>query len=71
VLKALLIVLGVLSAVLVVAQLVMGQMILRSGHNPQWTTPHRHSGYLTVVVTLVYIVSSLIAIAALPRREGS
>ena len=68
--KALLMILGVLSAGLVVAQLYMGQMILRSGHNPQWTTPHQHSGYLTVAVTLVYIALSLIAIARTPRREG-
>jgi hypothetical protein len=69
--KVFLIVLGMVSAVLVIAQLYMGLMILRSGHNPQWTTPHQHSGYLTVVVALSYIIASLIAIARMPRRGGS
>jgi hypothetical protein len=67
--KAFLLVLGLLSAVLILGQLVMGQMIIYSGHLPRWTTTHRHSGYLTVVVSLVYIAVSLIVIATFPRRE--
>jgi hypothetical protein len=64
-----LLVLGVLSALLIVAQLVMGQLIV-SGQ-AEWIKRHQHSGYLTVVVVLVYIVLSLMAIASTPRRQNS
>jgi hypothetical protein len=65
--KPLLMILGFLSAFLIIAQLVMGLLIL----NGQATmrTAHQHSGYLTVVVTLVYIGFSLATIASMPRRE--
>jgi hypothetical protein len=65
--KAFLIFMGVLSAVLIIAQLVMGQLIL-SGQ-AAWIKRHQHSGYLTVVVVLVYIGFSLAAIASMPKRE--
>jgi hypothetical protein len=65
--KAFLMILGIVSAALIVAQLVMGQLIL-SGQ-AEWIKRHQHSGYLTVVVTLVYIGFSLAAIASMPRRE--
>ena len=68
--KVFLLILGFLAAALIIGQLVMGQLIISSGHLPKWTTAHRHSGYLTVVVTLLYIGFSLAAIAAKPRREG-
>jgi hypothetical protein len=44
----------------------MGQLIL-SGQ-AQWIKRHQHSGYLTVVVALIYIGFSLPAIASMPRR---
>ena len=53
--KPFLMILGILSALLIIAQLVMGQLIL-SGQR-EWIKRHQHSGYLTVVVALVYIVS--------------
>ena len=56
--KAFLLILGSIAAVLIVGQLVMGQMILSSGHLPPWPTAHRHSGYLTVVVALVAVTDS-------------
>ena len=62
-----LLVFGTLSALLIMAQLVMGQLIL--GGQAQWIKRHQHSGYLTVVVVLVYIVFSLMAIASMPRKE--
>ncbi len=65
--KSFLMILGVLSALLIVSQLVMGQLIL-SGQ-AQWIKRHQHSGYLTVAVALVYITLSLLAIASVPRRE--
>jgi hypothetical protein len=65
--KVFLMILGSLAAVLIVAQLVMGQLIL-SGQT-RWIKSHQHSGYLTVVITLVYIGFSLATIASQPRRE--
>jgi hypothetical protein len=62
-----LLIFGTLSALLIVSQLVMGQLIL-SGQ-AQWIKRHQHTGYLTVVVALVYIVFSLMAIASMPRRD--
>ncbi|AGA29803.1 hypothetical protein [Singulisphaera acidiphila] len=64
--KPFLMILGILSALLIVAQLVMGQLIL-SGQ-AEWVKRHQHSGYLTVVVALLYIVLSLPKIASLPKR---
>jgi hypothetical protein len=69
--KVLLLILGSLSAILIVGQLVMGQLILSSGHLPVWTKSHRHSGYLTVAVALVYIGLSLAKIASMPGRRPS
>lgn len=65
--RIVLLALGGLSAVLIVSQLVMGQLIL-SGQ-VQYIKGHQHSGYLTVVVSLVYIGLSLGAIASAPRGE--
>lgn len=64
--KLFLMILGILAALLIVAQLVMGQLIL-SGQ-AEWIKRHQHSGYLTVVIALVYIVLSLPRIASLPKR---
>jgi uncharacterized membrane protein YdjX (TVP38/TMEM64 family) len=58
--KPFLMIFGIVSALLIVSQLVMGQLIL-SGQ-AEWIKRHQHSGYLTVVV-------ALIAIASMPRRE--
>lgn len=63
--KAFLLILGSVSAVLIVSQLVMGQLIL-SGQ-AEWVKRHQHSGYLTVVVALVYIVLSLMSLASKPK----
>ena len=65
--RVFLLILGTFSAVLILAQLVMGQLIL--GGQPQLIKGHQHTGYLTVVVALVYIVLSLMAIASGPRRD--
>jgi hypothetical protein len=69
--KVLLLVLGSFASLLIVGQLVMGQLILNSGHLPRWTTAHRHSGYLTVVVALVYIGLSMAALASASKRGPS
>ncbi len=65
--KPFLMIFGIISALLIVSQLVMGRLIL-SGQ-AEWIKRHQHSGYLTVVVALIYIVFSLVAIASMPRRE--
>jgi hypothetical protein len=66
--KPFLMFLGILSALLILAQLVMGQLIL-SGQ-AEWIKRHQHSGYLTVLVALVYIALSLPKIASLPGRDA-
>jgi hypothetical protein len=66
--KPILMILGFLAAALIIAQLVMGQLIVNG--QMKWRTPHQHSGYLTVVVCLVYIVVSLVAIASAPPRQS-
>ncbi len=65
--KALLIGLGLLSAVLIVLQLVMG-LLIRNGQ-PSLRTAHFHSGSLMVLVTLAYIALSLTAILSRPGSE--
>jgi hypothetical protein len=64
--KTLLLFLGFFSAVLIIAQLVMGLLILQG--QASMRTAHQHSGFLTVAVSLSYIGLSLAAIASSPRR---
>ena len=64
--KPFLMITGFLAAVLIIAQLVMGQLIVQGQASLQ--KAHQHSGYLTVAVTLIYIGWSLAAIASSPRR---
>lgn len=61
--KPFLIALGFLAAALIIAQLVMGQLIL-SGTDLK--KAHQHTGYMAVVVALVYIGLSLPRIIASP-----
>jgi hypothetical protein len=64
--KPFLLIMGFLSAILIIAQLVMGLLILQGQSSMR--TAHQHSGYLTVAVSLVYIGWSLATIAAHPKR---
>ncbi|HEX8199841.1 MAG TPA: hypothetical protein VF590_05095 [Isosphaeraceae bacterium] len=65
--KAFLILTGLLAALLVVGQLVMGLLILRGrGDVAHLIRSHYHSGLLTVVVTLVYIAASIVMVARQP-----
>jgi hypothetical protein len=66
--KILLIVLGALSAMLIVAQLVLG-VLIKTTQNVRLVTPHEHLGYSTVVILLVYIFFSLATIAAIPTAR--
>ncbi|MDR3634541.1 MAG: hypothetical protein P4L84_12110 [Isosphaeraceae bacterium] len=67
--KPFVMILGFLAAALIIGQLVMGQLIL-TNHDPKIMKAHQHSGYATVVVSLIYITVSLIAIASQPKRES-
>lgn len=58
---------GILTALLIIGQLVMGQLIL-SGR-ADMIKSHQHSGYLTVVVTLLYVAGSLQAIVRMPTKS--
>jgi hypothetical protein len=64
--KPFLLILGFLSALLIIGQLVMG-LLIASGQS-HLRTPHQHSGYLTVLVALLYIGLSLAVIASTPRQ---
>jgi hypothetical protein len=68
--KAFLIILGALAALLIVGQLVMGQLIVSGRHDPGLLKAHQHSGYLTVVVVVLYVVASLVTLVTLPTRKG-
>ena len=63
-----LLILGTLSALLITAQLVMGQLII-SGQ-AAWVKRHQHSGYMTVAFSLVYIVLSLVALYSKPKKTA-
>jgi type IV secretory pathway VirB2 component (pilin) len=67
--KVILILTGVLAAILIIAQLVMGLLIIRG--RGDLVRAHQHSGYLAVGVALLYIASSIVAIAAQPARPRS
>jgi hypothetical protein len=70
-LKPVLLILGLLASALIVSQLAMGVMIVRGGAGFEITKlikAHQHSGYLTVTVVLIYIVTSLWTIASTTPR---
>lgn len=65
--KPFLVILGSLSALLTVAQLVMG-LLIKNGR-ADLKTAHQHSGETMVLVVLVYIALSLTAILSAKKRE--
>jgi hypothetical protein len=65
--KPFLMILGLLAAILIVSQLVMGLLILQG--QTSMRTAHQHSGYLTVVVTLLYIGWSLAVVGSSAKRD--
>ena len=67
--KLFLMVFGFLSAALILTQLTIGQLMV--GGALHLKKIHQHTGYLTVVVALVYILFSLMAIASMPKRDKS
>jgi cytochrome b561 len=67
--KILLIVLGFLSALLIVIQMVMGVLMRNGEANAALRTAHFHSGSLMVLVSLAYIALSLAMIASRPGKS--
>jgi hypothetical protein len=65
--KALLLVLGFLSAFLLIVQMVMG-LLIRNGQ-ASLRTAHFHSGSLMVLIALAYIALSLTVIFSKPRSD--
>ena len=64
--KIVLLVLGFLSAFLIVAQLVLGQLILAG--NASLVKSHQHTGYMTVAFSVVYILVSLWMVVNAPTK---
>ncbi len=72
-LKPVLLILGLLASLLIISQLVMGLLIVKGGGSfdlNKLVKAHQHSGYLTVTVVLVYILTSLLTIARIPSKKG-
>src|SRR3954447_17386269 len=68
--KVLLFLLGIVSSILIVSQMVMG-LLIRNGQAEPWLrTAHFHSGSLMVLVSLAYIALSLSTLASGPKREA-
>lgn len=67
--KPLIIITGILSAILITVQAVLG-LLIRSGGSPRLVASHFHTGMLTGVVVLIYVALSLSAILAQPRRPA-
>ncbi|AMV39899.1 hypothetical protein [Planctomyces sp. SH-PL62] len=67
--KPILIITGILSAVLITVQAVLG-LLIRRGADPSLTGAHFHTGMLTAVVTIVYVALSLTVILAKPRDRS-
>lgn len=68
--KPLIIITGILSAILITVQAVLG-LLIRSGGSPRLVASHFHTGMLTGVVVLLYVALSLSAILSQPRRPTS
>lgn len=65
--KALIIGLAILSAVAIAAQLALALMIL-SGGSTAIRKAHQHTGYLTVAVTMFYLVLTVATTIRTPTR---
>jgi hypothetical protein len=70
--RTFLILLGSLAALFLVAQLVLGQLLASGSQVMDWARlikSHQHTGYVAVVLALVYVAASLASLAALPARH--
>jgi|GEM_PF-6654086 len=59
--RVILMLLGVVAGLFLIGQLILGQLILSGRVN--LVKAHQHSGYTTVVLSLVYVVLSLRALS--------
>lgn len=66
-LKVTLVILGAIAALLMISQFALGMMILGDPGSPALRKSHQHSGYLTALVTLIYIIWSMIVIVSRPK----
>jgi hypothetical protein len=68
--KLLLILLGVVSAFLMVGQLALGQLILSGamGAREKLIKAHQHNGYAAIALALVYVLVSLWTVINTPTR---
>ena len=72
-LKPLILFLGLLATILIISQLVMGLLIVKGGGSfdiNKLVKAHQHSGYLTVTMVLVYIVTSVVVLLRVPTRSN-
>ncbi len=67
--KLFLLILGVLSALLTVSQLVMGALIANGDNTLR--KAHPHMGYTMAAVVLVYVGFSLAALLSTPKRKSN
>lgn len=65
--KPFLLITGLLAAILLVSQLVMGLLILQG--RAAMRTAHQHSGYLTFAVCMLYIGWSMAVIASTRKHQ--
>ncbi|HEU5117988.1 MAG TPA: hypothetical protein VFT74_15295 [Isosphaeraceae bacterium] len=68
--KLLLILMGVVSAFLMVAQLALGQLILSgaTGTREKLIKAHQHTGYSAIALALAYVLISLWTIINAPTK---
>jgi MFS family permease len=66
--KIVLMILGLTAALLIVGQLVLGQLLLSGRTTLQ--TAHQHSGYTAAVITLIYIAAFILSLPRLADARG-
>lgn len=70
--KTFLVILGVVTALFLLAQLGLGLTIVNGKANPnilKIIAAHQHTGYTTVGLALVYVIASLLVIVRLPSTR--
>lgn len=67
--KSVVVILGILTACGIVAQLVLARLIRSDPGSIGFRKAHEHSGYLVVVLVLSYVVVSLIAVVKTPGKR--
>lgn len=68
-LKQIILILGGLTALLVLSQLVMGILIANGSDTGKLRKAHQHSGYLTATIAFLYVGFSMSAIASAKTQD--